>query len=307
MRTTTNPDLSIHFSSQEFLPVFKTIIGHIAHAPLINRGRVHAQDVSTRPEFATHELSNVTLTMSVTTLMSALQSDLAPNLPWAEDHFQERVGGKPLNPAPSEAWWPYAQQGNKSHKDGVVFSHTYPERMWPKRTRGVKIPPAGWVGDVESRDGYWVYEGTEQRVDMSTWDEVENVGIRYRYGDLNDVVNLLDRDPFTRQAYLPIWFPEDTGAVDGQRVPCSLGYHFIRRGPYLDCQYYMRSCDLFRHFTDDAYMAARLMQWVCEQLWQKQDIHHCTEPYYPFVGSLTMYIANLHCFKGDEHKFKEYS
>lgn len=289
MRVTRNPHLSIMFGSSAFDKAFKVVVENISQTGLINRGRVHAQDVSTRPEFATHELANVTLTMSVPTLMSVLQSDLGPNLPWAEDHFQERVGGKPLNPAPSEAWWPYAQQGNKSHKDGVVFSHTYPERMW-SRYNFADYQDIIVNGQVEPLKR--IYE--------------DRMGIRYRYGDLGDVVNLLDRDPFTRQAYLPIWFPEDTGAVDGQRVPCSLGYHFIRRGPYLDCQYYMRSCDLFRHFTDDAYMTARLIQWICEQLWQRDDMTRNNE-YYPFVGSLTMYIANLHCFKGDEHKFKEYS
>ena len=30
-----------------------------------------------------------------------------------------------------------------------------------------------------------------------------------------DVIDLLEREPFTRQAYLPIWFPEDTGAFHG--------------------------------------------------------------------------------------------
>jgi hypothetical protein len=247
----------------------------------MNRGRVHAQDVSDRPEFAVHELHNVTLTYDVPALMSHAQAYTGANLPWAEDHFQERVSGKPLNPAPSESWWPFAQQNNKSHKDGVVFSHTYPERMWPKHA---------------TEDGVGTWESSLQ-------------GIRYTYGDLNDLVNLLVRDPFTRQAYLPIWFPEDTGSVDGQRVPCSLGYHFIRRGINLDCQYFMRSCDFFRHFADDAYMAIRLMQWVVDKLQladmnedMLKEIERHDGPY-PVVGKLTMFISNLHCFKGDEYRF----
>lgn len=276
MKIASNPYLSLSFDSGEFASASNVLVRHLSKSTLINRGRVHAQDVSTRPEFATYELANVMLTMTVPILASALQDDLAPNLPWAEDHFQERVGGKPLNPSPSEAWWPYAQQGNKQHKDGVVFSHTYPERMWPKHA---------------SEQGH-----------VNQW-ESNIQGIRYEYGDLNDLISLLVRDPFTRQAFLPIWFPEDTGAVDGQRVPCSLGYHFIRRGVDLDCQYYMRSCDMFRHFTDDTYMAARLMQWVCEQIWAQQ--HHTDESFLPYPGSLTMHISNLHCFKGDEHKFAE--
>src|SRR5580765_1479613 len=38
------------------------------------------------------------------------------NLPWAEDHFKERISGYPYNPAPSEAWWPYAVKNNGAHK-----------------------------------------------------------------------------------------------------------------------------------------------------------------------------------------------
>jgi hypothetical protein len=279
VKTAHNPDLSIQFDSGEFPQAFKLLMEAISHSTFITRGRVHAQDVSTRPEFDTRELSNVVLTMNVPTLVQPLQSNVRPNLPWAEDHFQERVGGKPLNPSPSESWWPYKQNGNAAHKDGETFSHTYPERMWPKM--------AG-VGSNHYSDRHPLW------------------GVRYKYGDLNDLVSLLVRDPFTRQAFLPIWFPEDTGSVEGQRVPCSLGYHFIRRGVYLDCQYYMRSCDLFRHFTDDTYMAARLMQWVCQSLWEQDKWGDMLdEGLYPFVGKLTMYISNLHCFRGDEYKFKE--
>jgi hypothetical protein len=304
MQILRNPDIIANLQQYEFKKLFAELVREISNTMLINRGRVHAQDVSTRPEYAVHELSNVVLSMNTSTTIETLQRCLEPNLPWAEDHFQERVGGKPLNPAPSEAWWPFAQKKNEQHKEGHVFSHTYPERMWPKYTKNVKALPAGWHGEIESRDGYWVYANTETPVDMSQWREPENVGIRYKYGDLNDVVEMIAKDPFTRQAYLPIWFPEDTGAVEGQRVPCSLGYHFIRRMQYLDCQYYMRSCDLFRHFTDDVYMAARLLQWMCEQLWEKQIGDGHEDGPYPFVGRLTIYISNLHCFKGDEYRWK---
>lgn len=246
----------------QFNELYDSLHADFRRASLIHRGRVHAQDVSKRPEYATYELNNVMLTYSPATTMKPLQTHVQPNLPWAEDHFQERVGGEPLNPAPSEAWWPFRVEGNAAHKDGGQFSHTYPERMWPKM--------AG-VGDNHYSDRHPLY------------------GIRYKYGDLNDVVTLFRRDPFTRQAFLPIWFPEDTGAVQNQRVPCSLGYHFIRRDMYLDCNYFMRSCDFFRHFRDDVYMAARLMQWVIGEI----------DDVFPMMGNLTMFISNLHAFQGD--------
>lgn len=259
----------------------------LSETMVYNRGRVHAQDVSDRPEFGVHELHNVMMTYDAPKTMRDAQSNTGANLPWAEDHFQERVGGKPLNPSPSEAWWPFAVKKNKVHKEDEQFSHTYPERMWPK-----------WA------DGGQAYSPEHPL------DKVGHKGIRYDYGDLDDLVSLLERDPFTRQAYLPIWFPEDTGSVSGQRVPCSLGYHFIRRGYTLDCQYFIRSCDFFRHFADDVYMAVRLMQWVCGKL-QEHDMKQgwkkgidVNDGPYPFVGKLTMFISNLHCFRGDEYRFK---
>ena len=72
------------------------------------------------------------------------------------------------------------------------------------------------------------------------------MGIRFSYGDFNDVLDLLEKEPFTRQAFLPIWFPEDTGCHHGERVPCTIGYHFMRRGNFLSVVYMIRSCDYIR-------------------------------------------------------------
>jgi thymidylate synthase len=112
-------------------------------------------------------------------------------------------------------------------------------------------------------------------------------GIRFEYGDLGDLVTLLRNEPHTRQAYLPIWFPEDlTAANQGERVPCTLGYHFLWRDGELNMTYLIRSCDLIRYFRDDVYMACRLLQWMCIEL----DL---------VPGSLMMHIISLHIFEGD--------
>jgi thymidylate synthase len=118
------------------------------------------------------------------------------------------------------------------------------------------------------------------------------MGIRYNYGDLNDVVALLKRSPMTRQAYLPVWFPEDTGANYEQRVPCTLGYHFLLRNGVLGITYFIRSCDFVRHFSDDVYMAGRLCQWVADQVADGN------------VGYLSMHIGSFHIFDGDVAKLK---
>ena len=192
--------------------------------------------------------------------MAELRGLIKPNIPWAEDHFQERVSGMPLNPPPSSEHWPYAQKNNSVHKKDEKFSHTYPERFWPY-TAGDKI----------------------------------NDGIRYRYGDLNNLVSILNRNPGSRQAYLPVWFPEDLYAADmGDRVPCTLGYHFLMtphrmEGFMLDMEYHIRSCDFVRFFRDDLYMAGRLLQWVCEE------IAAGIQP-----GTLIMNIGSFHCFEEDK-------
>jgi thymidylate synthase len=124
-------------------------------------------------------------------------------------------------------------------------------------------------------------------------------GIRYPYGDLDDVVSLLAREPYTRQAYLPVWFPEDTGAVHGERVPCTLGYHFILRDNQLHTFYPLRSCDFLRHFRNDVYFAVRLTQWVRDQV--LMTCPKSNEVYWTGVtpGNLTMQIVSLHIFEGD--------
>ena len=229
----------------------------------INRGAAHAMKDDTTAH--THEIGPLTETFSVDEHMGAWQEVVRPNLPWAEDHFRERVGGQPLNPSPSEAWWPFARQGNAEHKkEDEKFSHTYPERFWPK-----------WAGipqDLEPATGYGPHRG-----------------IRYEYGDLLNLVHILQKNPMSRQAYLPIWFPEDlTAADDGLRVPCSMGYHFLSPTmDLLDCVYTMRSCDIVRFYRDDVYMAGRLLQWVA----QETDMT---------PNRLIVHIDNLHCFPGDK-------
>ena len=111
--------------------------------------------------------------------------------------------------------------------------------------------------------------------------------------DARDVVAHLAHDPQSRQAYLPIWFPEDTGKTT-VRVPCTLGYHFIQRHKFLHCTYYIRSCDAVRHMRDDIYLTVRLQLWMLEQL-------RLIDPDWKLVkpGLFTMHIVSLHMFRND--------
>lgn len=278
-------------------PTFKAAIDR-ASSCLHNYGKPvhtemwHGKDISQSEKHEMLELLNFSFTVPVTaaepmqelTIIN-LQQDIQPNLPWAEDHFLERVAGDPVNPGEQYKNWPYyvEKKENDVHRveDGK-FNHTYMERFWA-------FPLSG---------------------------------IRYDYGNLGDVVKKLYAEPFTRQAFLPVWFPEDTGK--SFRVPCTLGYQFIMRNGFLHCVYYIRSCDFFRHFRDDIYLAVRLQFWLLNQLKKMEDLRPCTcgdgaagDCYCPYhnprhfdwreavTGTFTMHICSLHCFTLEKNLLKK--
>jgi len=239
---------------------------------MINLGHtVHPQkwqgfDVSSRPEAEMVELTDVSFKVPLRTRdLRVFQGDLSPNLPWADDHFEERVGGQPTNPGVTWTQWPWSNSADKSRMFGIngeKFSHSYMERYWPKHCP-----------------------------DKS---DTLMEGLRFDYGDLNDVVALLAREPSTRQAYLPVFFPEDTGVTHGNRVPCTLGYHFYQRFGYLHVYYPIRSCDLHRHFRDDMYLTTRLLLWVLSELEKVESSWKEVKP-----GYLSTWIGSLHMFVND--------
>src|SRR5262245_46759464 len=244
----------------------------LEEADRVDVGEWQSLDITDKPLMVTRELMDVSIVVPISLDALPLQLELQPNLPWAEDHFQERVGGYPLNPGEEYKNWPWYKGNVPTHQTvgGEKFSHTYMERMWPKYANRDLSDNHTWTPDDE----------------LLPW-----IGIRYPYGDLDDLVAQLQKAPLTRQAYLPIWFPEDTGAVHGERVPCSLGYHFVQRRGRLHCTYYIRSCDFVRHFRDDVYLSGRLLQWVAAKCGVRP-------------GNLTMHIVSLHIFEGDRQKLE---
>lgn len=174
---------------------------------------------------------------------------------WVKDHFAERVSGEPLNPPPSHAYW---LKGTDQYLSGDKFSHSYPERLWPKNIHGN--------------------------------------GIRFQIADLNDAVQLLKKDPTTRQCYVPIWFPEDgIAALDGERVPCTMGWHFIIRNNRLNIHYPMRATDAVRHFMNDVAFANLLGLWMIEQT-GLQDVS---------IGDLCFTSSSFHCFENDRYALNQ--
>jgi len=266
-----------HIDSSTPFAQVKRVLGELLlRAPEVRVPEWQSLDVADKPQGITHELQNVVFSSPIPESDDwdeDLLKEEGVSWPWAEEQFQDRVSGLPFNPPPSAATWPYTQHDHKDVTDeDKQFSHTYPERMWPQYA-------------PFSKDG-------KRLAHTVNW------GIRYRFGDLNDLVDQLAKSPMTRQAFLPIWFPEDTGAVDGQRVPCSLGYHFLIRDGGLSVAYFIRSVDFIRHFPDDVYMAMRLGQWVRDRL---EDIWGDTVL---GMDTLTMHIVSLHIFGGDMPKME---
>jgi len=211
------------------------------------------QGIENPPEFKEYLHANISIPMISD--LKQLAKECQPFLPWANLHFEERVGGLPLNPPPSHKLW---LRGNEEYMSGDKFSHSYPERFWSANIIG-------------------------------------HYGIRFPVGDLNNLISLLKKEPDTRQAYLPIWFPEDIAAADqGERVPCTLGYHFIVRNGQLDLFYPMRSCDVLRHMHNDLYLANKLALYVIE----KADLD-CK------IGDLHFAVTSLHCFKDDDYMLRK--
>jgi hypothetical protein len=225
-----------------------------------------------------YETMNHSFQFFIPETIDGLKNEIKPNLPWADEHFDERVSGFPYNPPPSHERWPYAQKNNDQFGGNTSFSHTYPERIWPKDAGNVTM------------DGIFI----NNKLPIP-------IGIRYNYGDFGDVINLMEKEPFTRQAFLPIWFPEDTGVVHKERVPCTIGYHFMRRGDRLHMVYFIRSCDYIRHFRDDVYMACRKLIYVLDVL-KKRDPNKWSDVR---PGYFAMHIISLHCFNSEKEILKQ--
>lgn len=281
----------------------KTMIGLLLRQTPFNAGSWQSMDVAGSKAHETYELEDVTLLVPevnwgpnpyITRADAAAM--FAPDLPWADDHFAERVSGVPHNPPPSAAAWPHAVRGNGDHTTGPrgEFDHTYPERFWPKHAGHdrANCPHVAEAQD-DNRPGFYA--------DHWACRYGERKGVRFNYGDLTDVVDLIVRNPLTRQAYLPVWFPEDTGPAEHVRVPCTLGYHFMVRDNRMSMRYYLRSCDVVRHLNNDMYFAARLLQYVCYLVngVYEDRVVTAIRP-----GKLVAHIASLHAFRADKAKLE---
>jgi len=180
------------------------------------------------------EVDNRFLSMYIPEDKDSLAEQCKADLPWAENHFQERINPNcNHNPGYQYKNWPYyhASEHDKKFRNeaDIYFSHTYMERFWPDKN----IKGTGKMG--------------------------------YNFGDFNDLIERLKNDPGTRQGFYAIWHPQDSNNL-GVRLPCTIGYFFLIREGVMNITYLIRSCDIFRHFKNDIYMTARLAQYVRDKL-----------------------------------------
>lgn len=91
-------------------------------------------------------------------------------------------------------------------------------------------------------------------------------------GMVDEIVNILLLDPFSRRAWWPIFHPGDSFRSSGaSRVPCTLGYWFnIRevfgRSRFLGMTSVMRSMDFEHFWLTDVYLAVMLQREVLRRL-----------------------------------------
>lgn len=252
------PSFSVAYDrlTQEFLHR-----AHEVHAP-----RWQAMDVSRKPDMAMRELFPVSFSVPIRGIESLAhwQRDIMPNLPFADVHFEERIGGRGTNPG--EAWkiWPWGNAADAHRTEKGRFTHTYQERFWPTNLEDPNSNPEG---------------------------------IRYAYADFGTLLSHLENDPMSRQAYFPIWYPEDL-STEG-RKPCTLGYHFFMRFDYLHIVYYIRSCDFIRHFRDDCYLTTRLLLHTLAELRKRNEFWKDVLP-----GMFHMHITSLHMFVNDFNQLR---
>lgn len=354
------------------------------------------QGLSAKPEFATYELMNYTFTHQLNGCedLDFYRSDVQPNLPWADDHFAERVCGAPINPGIEWANWPWGGSADRfrepsvrvmgkddwAYLAGIIDGEgslsirtangdkVYPRikitqvdelflrQLYDKWGVGTFREYSGESNQLSSRQSYiwrisskaevrWILDGCLpylrlkreraleclEHIDpketvyddqprfnhnymMRYWPkfagrdgERPNFGIYNQYGDLNDLVKQLIKNPLSRQEWFPIFHPEDVGEVVGGRKPCSLGYQFWMRGGKLHVYYPLRSCDFFHHMQDDIYLTIRLLLWVlneCRKIEHQNDDHG---PWYwdqVTPGTLTMHCTSLHVFANDYQAMK---
>lgn len=118
------------------------------------------------------------------------------------------------------------------------------------------------------------------------------------YTTLFKTLELLKKDPFTRQAVIPIFrWTDHLSTLGKRRIPCSLSYQIIiRKGKKkqtLTVLYVMRSCDIYTHFAYDVALAGLIGRWFQYKLSTVTQID---------TIDVVFFAGSLHAYKKDYAK-----
>lgn len=163
------------------------------------------------------------------------------------------------------------------------------EAEWNERMIGDLNPGRSWL----TRPEIWenLREVGKGKVTRSHG-QVQPGVFSYTYSErmggrhIKKVIEDLRASPYSRQVWLPVWWPIDETRRGLRRVPCSLGYLFMWRQHKLHLTYVMRSCDFVNHWPNDVALASILL-------------HHVARECKTRVGSLCQFVGSLHVYKKD--------
>lgn len=145
-----------------------------------------------------------------------------------------------------------------------------PGRAWRKREEL-------WSTMLE-KDQYQIQRG---HVGKFAYTYSERMGGNH----IQKIIDELGVHPNSRQLWLPVWKQTlDEDRRGKRRVPCSLGYFFLKRNGKLNLTYVMRSCDFFTHYPNDIALASMLQDFVA---------HHTESE----VGTFTHVVFSLHVYQ----------
>lgn len=139
-----------------------------------------------------------------------------------------------------------------------------------------------------------VNPGTAYRM-RGVWEEfIHNGKFSYSYNErmsyqIDGIIDEIKKNPDSRQLIIQIFNAKIDHSRIGSgdsRIPCSMHYQFMVREEKLDIMYFMRSCDINEHWTNDIYLAFLLQEFIARQSGYE-------------VGKLFFTAASLHSYKKD--------
>lgn len=172
---------------------------------------------------------------------------------------------------------------------------------WPDVCEKFGHPDWVFAEMCERLDPNYVNPGTAWKLRHDTWlpflhdirhgTALQTFGYTYNQRimrSLDNVIQLLQNMPNTRQAMIGIWDPViDPPRCGGKiRVPCSISYQFLKRNDKLNVIYYLRSSDFFEHWCNDIALAYLLMSHIADEVGIPP-------------GMVTVFFGSLHAYKRD--------